>query len=260
MITFVSAVVRAIAAGDTPSLAVETDDGHGRIAEVPLPLGDVSVNDVVLLADTRVDVDIRHIEMTMALGVWPVDADDPAGPLGLAATPVIVVPDARWIDLATAGAVRAGRAAVCRRLPGDGPALGLQMLIAVTEGADVVLVEGGGGAHLRLARALGGRPLPALPLSDPVAVSMMLRGCDLDVEVPVPTLEEPQRGGLRLLLRSLALERAHHVVEVDPAPAFAEAGLPMHQAPLEALAAGAAGVLAGRLAAGNRRWRAQLDA
>ena len=49
-------------------------------------------------------------------------------------------------------------------------------------------------------------------------------------------------------------------MEVDPGPAFAHAGLDIGRASLEALAAGAAGVLAGRLSAGNRRWRAQLDA
>ena len=230
------------------------------VAEVPLPLGPALPGDVLLIAQTQVDVGIERRELTMAIGTWPSDAPDPASPLGLAATPVIVLPDPLWADLATAGALRAGRGPACLRLPGDAPALGLQMLVAVTEGADVVLVEGGAGPHLCLARALGGRPLPVLALPDRDAVAAMFRGCELDVHVPVPALEDPQRSHVSALLRALALETTHHVVEVDPAPAFAHAGLDIGEASLEALAAGAAGVLAGRLAAGNRRWRAQLEA
>ena len=129
----------------------------------------------------------------MAIGPWPPDGPDPAGPLGLASTPVIVLPDPVWSDLATAGALRAGRQSACARLPGDAPALGLRMLVAVTEGADIVLVEGGAGPHLRVARALGGRPLAVLPLPDRDAVETMLQGCGLDVHVPVPSLEDPER-------------------------------------------------------------------
>jgi hypothetical protein len=242
-----------------PDLEIDLG-GETLLAEVPVPLGPVHAGDALLVVQTTVDVGIERYELTMAIGAWPQDAPDPAGPLGLASTPVIVLPDPVWSDLATAGALRAGRQPACLRLPGDAPALGLQMLVAVTEGADVVLVEGGSGPHLRVARALGGRPIPVLPLPDREAVASMLLGCDLDVHVPVPTLEDPRRSSVSALLRPLALETTHHVVEVDPAPAFAQAGLDIGGASLEALAAGAAGVLAGRLAAGNRRWRAQLEA
>jgi hypothetical protein len=255
MIVFRRGVVVGAAGAD-----LEIDlGGETLVAEMPVPLGSVPAGGAVLVARTKIDVGTARHELTMAIGAWPMDAPDPAGPLGLASTPVIVLPDPVWSDLAIAGALRAGRQPACLRLPGDAPALGLQMLVAVTEGADVILVEGGAGPHLLVARALGGRPLPVLPLPDRDAIAAMFRGCDLDVHVPVPALEDPQRAEVSAVLRGLALETTHHVVEVDPAPAFAQAGLAIGAASLEALAAGAAGVLAGRLAAGNRRWRAQLQ-
>ncbi|MEP6758053.1 MAG: hypothetical protein ABJB55_02545 [Actinomycetota bacterium] len=259
MITFDTGVVRAISAGTTPTLTVETADGRRCFAEVPLPIGDVSDTDVVCFVATSLDVGLRHVDLTVALGAWPCDAPNPAGPLGLASAPVIVLPDATWTDLATSGALRAGRHAACLRLPHDRSSLGLRMLDAVTEGIDVLLIEGGSGAHLRVARALGGRPIAALPLSDPAAISSMLRGCDVDVLLPVPALEEPARTRLQATLGPMALEAIHQLVEVDPAPAFAHSRLALTGASLEAMGAGAAGVLGGRLVDGNRRWRAQLD-
>ena len=234
-------------------------DGVRIVAEAPVLLGTTSVGASLMVVQTTVEVGIERRELTMAIGPWPPDEPDPAGPLGLASTPVIVLPDPVWSDLATAGVLRAGRQPACARLPGDAPALGLQMLVAVTEGADVVLVEGGGGPHLRIARALGGRPLAVLPLPDRDAVETTLQGCGLDVHVPVPSLEEPERSLVAECLRPLTLEARHHLVEVDPAPAFEQAGVDLGRASLHARAAGAAGVLAGRLAASNRRWRAQLE-
>ena len=234
-------------------------DGERAVAEVPVSLGATSVGDSLLVAQTTVEVGIERRELTMAIGPWPPDAPDPAGPLGLASTPVIVLPDPVWSDLAIAGVLRAGRHPACVGLPGEAPALGLRVLVAVTEGADVVLVEGGAGPHLRVARALGGRPLAVLPLPDRDAVETTLQGCGLDVLVPVPSLEDPDRSLVADCLRPLTLEATHHLVEVDPAPAFEQTGVDLDRASLHARAAGAAGVLAGRLAASNRRWRAQLE-
>jgi hypothetical protein len=234
-------------------------DGERLVAEVPVALGATPVGDSLLVVQTTVEVGIERRELTMAIGPWPPDAPDPAGPLGLASTPVIVLPDPIWTDLAIAGVLRAGRHPACVRLPGDAPALGLRVLVAVTEGADVVLVEGGAGPHLRVARALGGRPLAVLPLPDRDAVAAMLDRCGLDVHVPVPSLEDPERSLVAECLRPLTLEATHHLVEVDPAPAFEQAGVHRDRASLHARAAAAAGVLAGRLAMSNRRWRAQLE-
>jgi hypothetical protein len=118
-----------------------------------------------------------------------------------------------------------------------------------------VLVARGGAAALDVARALGGRPIAALPLDRSDALGAWLADCAFDVHIPIPSLDEPARGELHDLLAPLALETAHHVVEVDPQPALAEAGLDPGAVSVGALAVAAAGVLAGRLAAANRRWR-----
>ena len=74
----------------------------------------------------------------------------------------------------------------------------------------------------------------------------------------MPTPDEETREAVRTLLAPLAFESVHQLVEVDPTPAFAELGRTMADAPLAALAAGAAGVLAGRLARTGGRWREEL--
>ena len=112
------------------------------------------------------------------------------------------------------------------------------------------------GSVLTVARALGGRPLPVVAFDDPSAAGTMLRGCDVDLDVAFPAVDEPTRGRLREVADGLGLFTRHHVVEVDPRPAFAdEDATPIAARSLHALAAAASGVLAGRVAAGNRRWR-----
>jgi hypothetical protein len=51
----------------------------------------------------------------------------------------------------------------------------------------------------------------------------------------------------------------HHLVEVDARPALEELG-DLAGDSLSALAAAAAGVLAGRIVVGDRRWRAEAEA
>jgi hypothetical protein len=74
------------------------------------------------------------------------------------------------------------------------------------------------------------------------------------VNVAIPGVEA-RREEIRAIVARLELERVHHPVEVDPRPAFDELGLASGDASLDELAAGAAGVLAGRIAGANRRWR-----
>jgi hypothetical protein len=136
------------------------------------------------------------------------------------------------------------------------PNLGIDLLVAVAEGAEVVVVDGGDGVALAMARVLGGRPLAALPLERPSSIGDFLADCPYDVHIPFPTADEPVRTAIREAMAPWALESAHHLVEVDPTPAFREAGIDPAAAALDAHAAAAAGVLAGRLAATNRRWRA----
>jgi hypothetical protein len=133
------------------------------------------------------------------------------------------------------------------------------------------------GHALMAAATLGGRPIPALRVSfadererhrgvSHHSLTILADVCKVDVHVPVPVLEDDeQRAAVWKGLRSRTLEEVHHLVEVDGRPAVEELlargidvrsmGRGIEDDPAFFLAAGAAGVLAGRLAAENRRWR-----
>jgi hypothetical protein len=242
-------------AGD--SVEVATDEGP-LLARVVSGTADLDVDRPVLVARTKVDVGVSTREIVVLLGSWS-GANDPAGPLGLASTPVVVTVDDSLAPLVEAGARRSGRVPAVAHVTGAEISLGLRLFESVRAGAGVIVIGDGTVRHLWLARALGGRPLTALPLQHPDALASLFEGLDLDVEVPVPACAEPMRDHVRSLLAPLALERTHHLVEVDPRPAFDELGLDVADADLDRLAAAAAGVLAGRLAVGNRRWQRELE-
>lgn len=133
------------------------------------------------------------------------------------------------------------------------------------------------GHALMAAATLHGRPIPALRVSfadererhrgvSHHSLTILADVCKVDVNVPVPALpDEGQRSAVREALRSRQLEEIHHLVEVDGSPAVEELrargvdvrtmGRGIEDDPAFFLAAGAAGVLAGRMAAENRRWR-----
>jgi hypothetical protein len=135
----------------------------------------------------------------------------------------------------------------------------------------------GSGHALMAAATLQGRPIPALRVSfadererhrgvSHHSVTILADVCKVDVNVPVPALpDQVQRSAVRDALRSRQLEEIHHLVEVDGSPAVEELrvrgvdvrtmGRGIEDDPAFFLAAGAAGVLAGRMAAENRRWR-----
>jgi hypothetical protein len=195
--------------------------------------------------DVRVGIDRRAIGVE--LGPLP-DEPDPGG---LRATPVVALP-AALVPLARAGALRAGGTPTVFLVPAGAPRLGGQFLVAVAEGVEVIFVEDGGAGALTVARALGGRPVAAASAAGVAA----LQGLQVDVQVAIPSEEGDARRALREALAPFELERLHHLVEVDARPAFEEAGTAIGCASPEERAAAAAGVLAGRIAAGNRRWRA----
>ncbi len=167
-------------------------------------------------------------------------------------------------------------------------------LLAATEvlGAEVVVVADGpgnlgtettwgvsalGSGHALMAAAtLRGRPVAALRASfaDPRprhrvvshhSLTILGQICRTDVNVAVPALEEPERTTLWDALRAARLEDRHQLVEADGRPALEELarrgvrvtsmGRGPEDDPVFFLAAGAAGVLAGRMAAGSRRYR-----
>jgi hypothetical protein len=135
----------------------------------------------------------------------------------------------------------------------------------------------GSGNALNAARAVGGRPIPALRVSfaDPRerhrglshhSITILRDVCLVETNVPVPVLDDDsQRAAVWDALRDAGLEERHQLIEVDGRPAIEELaargvevrsmGRDAREDPAFFLAAGAAGVLAARLAAGDRRWR-----
>lgn len=204
---------------------------------------------LVAVADLVVGVEHRTYRLPIGKLWW----EPPT--TGLTGTPVVVVPDPRSVALAEAGARRAAPSLDLRSMPEGGDRCARYLMSAVRVGAEVVIVVRGGRQALVASRVLGGRPLPALPLDDPEALDDLLGGLDVDVNIAVPTSDGDHRSTIRRILEPLNLEAMHHVVEVDPRPAFDEACRDIRGATLSELGAAAAGVLAGRLAAGSRRWR-----
>jgi hypothetical protein len=137
------------------------------------------------------------------------------------------------------------------------------------------------GHALMAAGTLQGRPIPALRVSfaderqrhqgvSHHSLTILADVCKVGVNVPVPALaDDEQRTAVWEALRSRQLEETHHLVEVDGQPAVEELrargidvktmGRGIDDDPAFFLAAGAAGVLAGRMAAENRRWRQSTD-
>jgi hypothetical protein len=163
--------------------------------------------------------------------------------------------------------------------------------------ADVVLVADGPGnlgtettwgvSGLGLGNAanaattLGGRALVALRVSfadererhrvvSHHSLTMLARIVGPGATVAVPALDDPARAAVWDALRASQLEERHQLVEVDGAPALRELedrgvattsmGRSLEDDPAFFLAAGSAGILAARMAAGSARWRREATA
>jgi Protein of unknown function (DUF3866) len=132
------------------------------------------------------------------------------------------------------------------------------------------------GHALNAAQTLGGRPVAALRVSFADArvrhrcvshhsITILRDVCAVEANVAVPTLDGPERDRVWDDLRAERLEERHQLVEVDGRPALAELervgvavesmGRTVADDPAFFLAAGAAGVLAARMAAQGRMWR-----
>jgi hypothetical protein len=167
-------------------------------------------------------------------------------------------------------------------------------LLAAVEvlGADVVVVADGpgnlgtdttwgvsalGSGHaLNAAETLAGRPVAALRVSfedqrerhrvvSHHSLTILEKVCTAGANVAVPVLDDPrERDAVWQALRGRKLEEKHQLVEVDGRPALAKLdgmgfdvesmGRTPKDDPAFFLAAGAAGVLAGRMAAGSRAY------
>jgi hypothetical protein len=171
------------------------------------------------------------------------------------------------------------------------PFTGLLAAAAVARADVVVLADGpgkvgtatrwgatevAGGLHLNVAGILGGRPIAALRVSfadpsyrhhgvSPHSITVLRKVALLPVHVAVPALDEERRGTVWEALKDASLEEHHQLVEVSGQAAVdllmergVEAktmGRSVEEDPAFFLAAGSAGVLAGRMAAGSARWR-----
>jgi hypothetical protein len=237
--------------GHTDEVVIRT--GAGAVtARTYGPAGRLTPGDEVVAATATVPVGIVEHARTALLGPWPAIGDDPAGPLGLASAPVIVLPDPSLEAVATSGADRAGRGPAIARLRAPTDRLGLALLAATSSGAEVVVLAGAEGRHVDLVRILGGRAVVALTFDDAATAAAWLAGAELDADVPIPPTEQ----GWMADVATLRLESTHQLVQVDPTPVLDATAAVRTPA---VRAAAAAGVLAGRIAAGNRRWRAGLE-
>jgi hypothetical protein len=202
-------------------------------------------------AVARVAVGVRSEVVRVPLGRRSGQVD----PGGLRGAPVVVLTAGGLEPLAREGAVRAGRATVAAVDPAGEP-LGAALLDAASTAEVLTLVVedvAAAGEALVVARALGGRPLPALPLDDPAAARAMLRACWVDLDVALPSIEGDLRRQARSIAEDLGVFAAHHVVEVDPRPGLL--GFAVADRSLSELSVAATGVLAGRVAAAARSWR-----
>lgn len=137
----------------------------------------------------------------------------------------------------------------------------------------------GAGHTMNAAAALGGRPVAALRVSFADArerhrgvshhsLTILSEVCLVPANVAVPVLDSEERETVWAALREARLEERHQLVEVAGTPALDELaarglevetmGRSVADDPAFFLAAGAAGVLAARMAAGGRAWRASL--
>ena len=168
---------------------------------------------------------------------------------------------------------------------------GLLAARAVAE-ADVVIVADGpgkvgtetawgasdvaSGLSLNAIGILGGRPVAALRLGfadpayrhhgvSPHSITVLRDVALVAVNVAVPSLADERREQVWSALKEAGLEERHQLVEATGEPALemlstkgvrAETmGRSLDDDPAFFLAAGAAGVLAGRMASGSKRWR-----
>jgi hypothetical protein len=158
-------------------------------------------------------------------------------------------------------------------LVGDGPG---KVGTATRWGASDVV----SGMTLNAVHVLAGRPVAALRLNfahpayrhhgvSPHSLTVLRQVALAPVHVAVPALEEERRDAVWRALREVGLEERHQLVEVTGQPALdllrergvgAETmGRSLEEEPEFFLGAGAAGILAGRMAAGSARWKQELD-
>jgi hypothetical protein len=207
-----------------------------------------------------------------------------AEPNPLRMVPVVLVSSPTQLAPVRAGIARAGKwpAVVVATIQGwgsddendPGPPVGSAndaLRTIPADGAEVVVICHGPAPAdaiepCRAALGRDARPMPVLKLAlDRGVDDECLQALSLlpgGVNVPVPSIaDDVQRRLVWDTLVTSGIEQRHHLVEVDGQPALdelSEQGVTVEGDLMALLAAGAGGVLAGRMAIGNRRWRDQL--
>jgi hypothetical protein len=177
-----------------------------------------------------------------------------------------------FVMLTAGGLMPAARAGATRSCPGASlvvldPATSRE-LIEIDPQVELVIAvcdTSKEGELLALVEERGGTGIPVLELEDARGATLSKSTIELlgspelrGLNVPVPSLPEDVRRVLWDQMRAWRVEERHHPVDVDGRPALLELrsrGFPVDERDPRALAAGAAGVLAGRLADRNRAWR-----
>ena len=250
MIAYIRGRLAGVA--DAPEVLIRTQEGQ-IVARTFSPPSNLVPDDDVVAVSATIAVGVVDRDETALLGPWAADGPDPGGPLGLASTPVVLLSGASTIDVALAGVARAGRDPQVAILEAGAPDLGLAVLATVGAGTEVVVLTEAEGRHIDLVRILGGRAVVALPASDATTISAWFGDAELGADIPLPTTDAQASADIA----SLGLEAVHQLVQVDPSPALDRARVGAMRFSL--LTVAAAGILAGRIAVGNRRWRAEVE-
>jgi hypothetical protein len=197
------------------------------------------------------------------------DPEPPGSPGLLRMVPVVLLPEGSILEPVLAGIARAGGGASVRVVSGMDErravlerGVSTEVVVATVDRPSEELV---GWVTALLDR--GARPLPVLRATLAAGVEAsslsMLGELPQGLNVAVPALEDDAaRSLVWSTLRRAGVEERHHLVDVDGRPALdelASRGTAVEGDLITLLAAGAAGVLGGRMAAGNRIWRAQLE-
>ncbi len=183
--------------------------------------------------------------------------------------PVVALADPRFEAIVRSGAERAGggaSVAVAETIEQLAPIGRADVIVASGTWIDpletLVEAERMGGLGIPALSIGVATPISGLPEIDDPTLALLADDRLAGLNVPVPSIDDDRlRARIWDQLRSSRIEERHHLVEVDGRPALGPTVGAGTDDPGRwgALAAGAAGVLAGRLAASNRRWQRQLD-